>query len=130
MSVSFLPWIHGHDALELQGQSSLHIDSKSLEFSSTAELRITNINTWYAIHGLLGLQKHQNGRTYLGAPHPQFIDVVNGVEYPMLWGNSINVTPAGYYLPMYLVILNFALGFSVIHPKKAEVWVYNKYLSQ
>jgi len=97
MSASFLPWIPGHDALELQGQTSLHIDSKTLEFSSTAELRITNINTWHAVHGLLGLQKHQNGRTYLGAPHPQFIDVVNGVEYPMLWVDSITVTPAGDY---------------------------------
>lgn len=90
-------WVPGVEAVEMQNASGLTIDSKTLSFSSTAEIHIANHDTWRAVHGLLGLRQHANNRKYLGAPHPQFVDVMDGERIPMLWVDSVRVEPVGGY---------------------------------
>jgi len=90
-------WVPGVEAVEMQNASGLTIDSKNLSFTSTAEIHVAQPDTWRAIHGLLGLRRHANNRYYLGAPHPQFVDVIDGERIPMLWVDTVNVTPVGGY---------------------------------
>jgi len=90
-------WVPGVEAVEMQNASGLTIDSKNLSFTSTAEIHVAQQDTWRAIHGLLGLRRHANNRYYLGAPHPQFVDVIDGERIPMLWVDTVNVTPVGGY---------------------------------
>ena len=92
-----LQWVPGVEILEVQDASGLTIDTKNLTFSCTAKLSVASKDTWRAIHNLLGLRKHENERTYLGAPHPQFVDVIDGERIPMLWVDSLTATPAGDY---------------------------------
>jgi len=90
-------WVPGVEAVEIQNASGLTIDSKSLAFTCTAEIHVDQKDMWRAVHGLLGLRKHANNRTYLGAPHPQFVDVIDGDRIPMLWVDSVRVEPVGQY---------------------------------
>ena len=88
-----LQWVPGVEAVEIQKSTGLQIDSKTLSYTCKTEIHVAQPDTWRAIHGLLGLQKDEHDRHYLGAAHPQFVDEVNGEKIPMLWVDSINVTP-------------------------------------
>ena len=98
-----LQWIPGVNAVEVQQSSGLQIDAKTLSYTCSTNINVAQPDMWRAINGLLGLTNEPGkNRYYLGAPHPLFMETIvtpiigGGTEIervPMLWADSIGVTP-------------------------------------
>ena len=97
-----LHWVPGINAVEVQQSSGLTIDAKTLGYSCSTNINVAQADMWHAINGLLGLtDEPDKNHYYLGAPHPLFTEIIETTtpdstvveRIPMLWADSITVTP-------------------------------------
>ena len=70
------------------------LTAKTLNYTTFTEINVSQTDLWKAINGLLGLTNDPaTNRYYLGAPHPVFTEGSETERIPMLWADSIHMTP-------------------------------------